>query len=156
MCPDFVLSRTPHFPRQKHTSENLFYRTASSDCFQKSLIFLEREKQKNFFIPPEAFVRRCSVNKCVVKNFTKFTGKCLRSLSFNKVAGLTLWHKCFPVNFVKMSWTPFLKKTSGSCFYSAFVLDTVETCNCIKIKILFTHISEKNYSNLSFRFFSIK
>ena len=53
--------------------------------------------------------------KSVLKNFTKFAGKhrC-RSLFFNKVAGLMsatlltkkLWHRCFPVNFVKLLRTP--------------------------------------------------
>ena len=47
---------------------------------------------------------------------TKFTGKNLhQSLFFNKVAGLKsavlskkrLWHRCFPVNFVKFVRTPF-------------------------------------------------
>ena len=54
--------------------------------------------------------------KGVVKNFAKFTGKhlCL-SLFFNKVAGAAsnllqkrLWHRCFPVNFVKFLRTLFL------------------------------------------------
>ena len=48
----------------------------------------------------------------VLRNFTKFTGKHLcQSLFFNKVAGL--WHRCFPVNFVKFLRTPFLQNTSG-------------------------------------------
>ena len=44
--------------------------------------------------------------KGVLRNFIKFTGKHLcQSLFFNKVAGLTLfkkslWHWCFPGNFV--------------------------------------------------------
>ena len=127
VCPDFVLSRAPQFPRQKHTSENLFYRTAPSGCFRISVIFLEREKQKKIFIAPEVVVLRCSVKKDVLKNFTKFTGKHLcQSLSFNKVVGLRLWRKCFPVNIVKISWTPFLKKTSGGWLYSSSVLDTLE------------------------------
>ena len=52
----------------------------------------------------------------VLRNFTKFTGKhqC-QSLFFNKVAGLRpvtllkkrLWHRCFPVNFVKFLRIPF-------------------------------------------------
>ena len=55
--------------------------------------------------------------KGVLRNFTKFTGKHLcQSLFFNKVAGLgpatllkkRLWHRCFPVNFVKFLRTPFL------------------------------------------------
>ena len=65
----------------------------------------------------------------ILKNVTKFTGKHLcqnlffnkaagylcQSLFFNKIAGLTpatllkkrLWHRCFPVNFVKFLRTPF-------------------------------------------------
>ena len=66
--------------------------------------------------------QRCSKIKGVLKNFAKFTGKRLcQSLLFNKVAGLRpttllkkrLWHRCFPVNFVKFLKTPFLQKTSG-------------------------------------------
>ena len=61
------------------------------------------------------------MQKGVLRNFTKFTGKHLyQSLFFNKVAGLrpaTLlkkrrWHRCFPVNFVKFLRTPFLKNNS--------------------------------------------
>ena len=57
----------------------------------------------------EAVVQRCSVKKGVLRNFTKFKGKHLcQSLFFNKVTGLRLWHKCFPVNFVKFLRIPFL------------------------------------------------
>ena len=54
--------------------------------------------------------------KGVLRNFTKVTGKHLRqSLFFNKVAGLRsenfikkrLWHRCFPVTFVKFLRTLF-------------------------------------------------
>ena len=71
--------------------------------------------------------RRCSVKKVLLKNFTKFTGKHLyQSLFFNKVAGLRpatllkkrLWHRCFPVNFVKFLRTSFLHNTSGRLFLS--------------------------------------
>ena len=71
-------------------------------------------KQKQ---PPKVFYK-----KGVLRNFTKLTGKHLRhSLFFNKVAALSpatllkkrLWHKCFPVNFVKFQRTPFLHNTSG-------------------------------------------
>ena len=53
----------------------------------------------------------------ILRNFTTFTGKHLcQSLFLNKVAGLRpatllkkrLWHRCFPVNFVKFLRTPFL------------------------------------------------
>ena len=62
------------------------------------------------------------MKKVVLRNFTKFTGNHLcQSLVFNKVAGhraanllkKRLWHRCFPVNFVKFPRTPFLQNTSG-------------------------------------------
>ena len=62
--------------------------------------------------------RRCSVKKCVLRNFAKFIGKDLcQSLSFKKVAGLRpvtllkkrLWHRRFRVNFGKFLGTPFLQ-----------------------------------------------
>ena len=65
--PDFVLSRTPQFSRQKHTSEHLFYRTASNGCFQISTIFFKWEKPKKIFIAPEAVILRCSVKKVFLK-----------------------------------------------------------------------------------------
>ena len=52
------------------------------------------------------------MEKLVLKNFTKFTGKHLcQSLFFNKVAVLKpatllkkrLWHRCFPVKFCENS-----------------------------------------------------
>ena len=57
----------------------------------------------------EGVARRCSVKKTFFANFTKFTGKHLcQSLFFCQ--GLQLWHKCFPVNFVKFLRTLFLTK----------------------------------------------
>ena len=67
--------------------------------------------------PPE-----CSVNKGVLRNFAKFTGKHLcQCRFFSKVAGRRpatllkkrLWHSCFPVNFAKFLRTPFSQNTSG-------------------------------------------
>ena len=55
----------------------------------------------------------------VLRNFAKFTGKHLfQILFFDKIAGLRpatllkkkLWHRCFPVNFVKFLRTPFLRE----------------------------------------------
>ena len=89
--------------------------------------------------------------KGILKNFTKFTGKHLwQSLFFDKVAGLRtatlfkerLWHKCFPVNFVKFLRTsifiehlwwlflllinqhrrPVLKPVCNVCFAYCFVI----------------------------------
>ena len=51
-----------------------------------------------------------------LRNLTKFTGKQLcQSLFYNKVVGLRpatllkkrLWHRCFPVNFVKIQRASF-------------------------------------------------
>ena len=62
--------------------------------------------------------RRCSIEKGVLKNFAKFTGKYLRqSLFFNKVADLKpaillkkkLRHRCFHVKFAKFLRTPFFR-----------------------------------------------
>ena len=76
----------------------------------------------NYFIIPmrKLFIFRSSrpdvfCKKGVLKNLTKLTGKhrC-QSVFFNKVTGLRpatlskkrLWHRCFPVNFVKFLRTP--------------------------------------------------
>ena len=65
--------------------------------------------------------QRCSVRKCVFRNFTKFTWKHLRqSLFFNKVAVLRsaalfkkrLWCRCFPMSFGTFLRTP-LQDTFG-------------------------------------------
>ena len=41
--------------------------------------------------------------KVVLKNVAKLTWKELRqSFFFNKVTDLTLWHRCFPVNFANL------------------------------------------------------
>ena len=66
--------------------------------------------------------QRCSMEKGGLRNFTEFTGNHLcQSLFFNKNAGVRpttllkrrLWHRCFPVNFVKFLRTPFLQNISG-------------------------------------------
>ena len=74
---------------------------------------------------------RCSRPKVfckeeVLENFAKFTLRHLcQTLFLNKVAGLRpatllkkrLSHRWFPVNFAKFPRTPFLKNTSGGCFW---------------------------------------
>ena len=59
---------------------------------------------------PEVFCK-----KDVLRNFTNFTGKHLcQRLLFNKVSKFfkllkkSLWHRCFPVNFMKFLRTPSL------------------------------------------------
>ena len=67
---------------------------------------------------PEVFCK-----KGVLKIFTKFTEKHLgEDLFFNKglrpatLLKKRLWHKCFPVNFVKFLRPLFLENTYGGCF----------------------------------------
>ena len=68
---------------------------------------------------PEMFCK-----KGVLRNFTKFTGKHLcQSLFFKSLRPATLlkkrlWHRCFPVNFVKFLRIPFWKNSSGGCFWT--------------------------------------
>ena len=54
--------------------------------------------------------QRCSIKKGLLINFTKFSGKYLCQSPLLKKR---LWHRCFPVNFVKFLRTPFLQNTSG-------------------------------------------
>ena len=64
------------------------------------------------------------MKKVCSANFAKFTGKHLcQSLFFNKVADLRLatllknrlWHRCFPVNFVKFVKHLFYRTPLGNC-----------------------------------------
>ena len=92
---------------------------------------------------PEVFCK-----KGVPRNFAKFTGKHLcQSLFFNKVAGLRpatllkkrLWHRCFPVSFVKFLRTPFftehlrwllLKRNGKGYFEQTIYIDTFSKEYC--------------------------
>ena len=60
---------------------------------------------------------RCSISKCVLKNFVNFTGKHLcQSLFLNNfittLLKKRLWYRCFPVKFAKFLRAPFLYSTS--------------------------------------------
>ena len=90
-----------------------------------------------------------------IRNFAKFTGKHLcQSPFFNKVAGLRLatllkkrlWHRYFPVNFVKFLRTRFSQNTSGrhraplllnQTFHRLFI-DNVIKKGCISSLIFLT------------------
>ena len=63
---------------------------------------------------PEVFCKQG-----VLRNFTKFTGKtCAKNLLIKLQALLKnkLWHRCFPVNFVKFRRKRFLQNTPGGYF----------------------------------------
>ena len=98
---------------QSEWSDKLYFKNVT----QFKLHWYFQCKQKLIFVKiREAVARRCSVRKGVLGNFPKFTGKHLcQSLFLNKVVGLRpatllkkwLWHRCFPVNFVKFLRTGF-------------------------------------------------
>ena len=48
------------------------------------------------------------MRKGVLKNVTKFAGK-------HNLLKKRLWHRYFPVNFVKFLRTPFLRAPMGDC-----------------------------------------
>ena len=91
---------------------------------------------------PEVFCK-----KGILRNFAKFTGKNLsQSLFFNKVAGLRpatlfkkrLWHRCFPVNFVKFLRTPFLTEHLRWLFLSIVSLMNrilMDSCNSARLTL---------------------
>ena len=74
--------------------------------------------------------------KGFLTNLTKFTEKHLcQRLFFNKIAGLRpagllkkiIWHRCFPVNFIKFLRTPFIWKffeISEKTFYTEYLWAT--------------------------------
>ena len=77
----------------------------NSSCLHQNKVKLQKQ-------PPLAFYKK----RCSFRNFTKFTEKLMcQSLFFNKVACLRhatllevrLWHRRFPVNFVKFLRTLF-------------------------------------------------
>ena len=66
----------------------------------------------------EVVTQRCSVEKSVLKNFTKLTMKHLcHNLQLSTLLKKRLWHRCFPVNFAKFLRTPFLLNTSSGWFW---------------------------------------
>ena len=106
--------------------------------------------------------------KGVLRNLTKFTGKHLcQSLFFNKVAGLRaatllkkrLWHRCFPVNFVKFLRTPFYtehlftQNTSGGCFWHSLKRNLYVDCKnknvCHNLVLLENNGLKKSYWRFS-------
>ena len=123
-------------------------------------------KIRKFRIYTRSSHQRCSIKKGVLRNFTKFTGKHLcQSLFFNKVAGLRLatllkkrlWHRCFPVNFVKFLRTPVLQNTSGRLlllhlFFQSWVQSAtvlIQKINCVLPALLKLCSLEKNHYSIT-------
>ena len=79
----------------------------------KILKRLKGKKIRNYLPSVNLQKQRCSVEKGVHRNFTKFTGKHLsQSLRPATLSKKRLWHRCFTVNFAKFLRTPFLQNTS--------------------------------------------
>ena len=76
--------------------------------------------------------RRCSLKKVFLEiSQNSQENTCATVHFFNKVAGLLLkkrlWHRRFPVSFVKFLRTPFLQNTSGR------LLLKVRNCNFVTL-----------------------
>ena len=96
----------------------------------------------------ETVAQTCSLKKCVLRNFIKFTWKYLcQSLFFNKVTGLrptTLfkrrpWHRCFSVNFVKFLRTAFLQNIYGRLLLHRKIVHSM------LLKYIWKNIAQENY-----------
>ena len=94
--------------------------------------------------------QRCSMKKGDLRNITKLTEKHLCQGLFFIAATLLkkrLWHRCFPVNFMKFLRKPFLQNTSGrllldvTCFAKVSLL-LLKSCN-MKVIITFRFIKKK-------------
>ena len=82
----------------------------------------------------EAVFRRCSVEKLFLEiSQNSQETNCARASFLEKRLALRpatllkkrLWHRCFPVNFVKFVRTPFLQNTSGGCFLTVKTVSNV-------------------------------
>ena len=86
--------------------------------------FLTKNFAKLLFIHRSSCLR-LSIIKDIIRNFAKFIRKtpARESLFLIKLQiwgarpailfKKRLWHRCFPVNFAKFLWIPFLQNTSG-------------------------------------------
>ena len=82
----------------------------------------------------EAVVRRCSVENLFLEISQNLQeNNCARASFLEKRLGLRpatllkkrLWHRCFPVNFVKLLRALFLQNTSGGCFLTIKTVSNV-------------------------------
>ena len=69
---------------------------------------------KTIFINSEAVARRCSVKKMFLKVLQTLQENTCTRISF---LIKRLWHRCFPVIFVKFLRTPFFRTPLDNCFY---------------------------------------
>ena len=111
---------------------------------QQNLRFLQHSSR--YYLPCQKQPAEVFCKNGVLRHFTKFTGKHLcHSLFFNKVLGLRLatlfkkrlWHRCFPVNFVKFLRTPFYEHLWWLLFprLSLYIL-LLPCCTTLEILLL--------------------
>ena len=137
----------------KNTPQNLlFYKTAPIGRFQIPVIFLERKKQKNLFISTEAFVRRCSVNKVVLKNSHGSQENTCPRVSL--LIKLQAWSSGTSV-FLRILWKfqvhHFYKRPPMDASIPPLCLIHLKSCNCIKINPF--HYQGKELLQRMFQFF---
>ena len=133
---------TGKYGSEKARTSAYFTQWNTDDSLSQSIIFGPLFRSSR----PEVFCK-----KRILKNFTKFTGKHLcQRLFFNKVAGLRaatllkkrLWHRCFPVNFVKFLRTTFfiehfrwlLLTLTGSCRVDDMFFETFHLLIVVSIR----------------------
>ena len=109
----------------------------------------------------------CEIFKNTLQKQPKFTGKRLCQIRvFNKVAGLRpatllkkkLYHKCFPVNFLKFLRTPFSQKSSGqllTLFYRTSPDAASDSFRFPGCKFLKKEIPEKMFFCAFYKIFNI-
>ena len=108
---------------RKSKCKKIYIRRRPPKFWVQNIFNYNLQQNLSFFSTPPGIIyrvgsshHRCAVKIGVLRNSTKFTRKHLcQSLFFNKVSGLRpatlfkkwLYHRCFPVNFVKFLRTHF-------------------------------------------------
>ena len=79
---------------------------------------------------------RCSVKKGVLKNevFCKKGVLKAANLTLTTLLKKRLWHRCFPVKFVKFSRIYFLLNASGGCFWN-YLFSTFFSFEILKVAL---------------------
>ena len=95
------------------TCKKRHYRTLFS--LQRTAWHGSQVDHPSILVKPKSSHQSCSIKKGILKNFVKYTRKHLYPATFLKIS---LWHRCFLVNFSKFVRTPLLENISGSCFCS--------------------------------------
>ena len=96
----------------------------------------------------------CSVKKVFLEILQNSQQNSCVSLFFNQVSGIRpgtllkkrLWHRCFPVNFVKFLRIPFLQNTSGRLLLATVGGILVKWIGIVNNHFIKSVLVEKTYS----------